>query len=138
MENSYHMYQSVSFSKPKVWQTIGLGHLIQVESWMIFVRKAGFFPLEKVRQHKKFFIVNEIRRTVLKNKILHCFKRRHSKKLCCERTSQFYICVYIQCRRRRLTDWLHLKFPFRRRNWRSRYSLFPVNRRRRRELRRRS
>ena len=36
----------------------------------------------------------------LKNKILHCFKRRHCEKLCCERTSQFYICVYIQCRRR--------------------------------------
>ena len=61
---------------------------------------------------------------VLKNKILHCFKRRHSKKLCCELTSQFYICVYIQCRRRRLTDRLHLKFPFYRRNWRSRSSLF--------------
>ena len=78
----------------------------------IFVRKAGVFPLEKVTQHKKFFIVSEIRRTVLKNKILHCFKRRHSRKLCCERTSQFYVCVYIQCRRRRLTDWLHLNFSF--------------------------
>ena len=51
------------FSKSKLWQTLGLGHLIQVESWIIFVRKAGVFPLEKVRQHKKFFIVNEIRRT---------------------------------------------------------------------------
>ena len=30
----------------------------------------------------------------LKNKILHCFKRRHCEKLCCERTSQFDICVY--------------------------------------------
>ena len=30
------------------------------------MRKAGVFPLEKVRQHKKFFIVNEIRRTLLK------------------------------------------------------------------------
>ena len=39
-----------------------------------------------------------------KNKILHCFKRRHCEKLCCDRTSQFYICVYIQCRRRRPTD----------------------------------
>ena len=39
----------------------------------------------------------------LKNKILHCFKRHHCEKLCCERTSQFYICVYIQCRRRRPT-----------------------------------
>ena len=36
----------------------------------------------------------------------------------------------------RPTDRLHLKFPFSRRNWRSRSSLFPVNRRRRRELRR--
>ena len=44
--------------------------------------------------------------------------------------------VYIQCRRRRPTDRLHLKFPFSRRNRRSRSSLFPVNRRRRRELRR--
>ena len=31
----------------------------------------------------------------LKNKILHCFKRRHCEKLCCERTSQFYICVIL-------------------------------------------
>ena len=50
--------------------------------------------------------------------------------------SQFYICVYIQCRRRRPTDRLHLNFSFSRRNWRSRSSLFPVNRRRRRELHR--
>ena len=63
---------------------------------------------------------------------MHCFKRRHSKKLCWERKSQFYICVYIQCRGRRLTDRLHLKFPFCRRKRRSRSSLFPVNRRRRR------
>ena len=35
---------------------------------------------------------------------------------------------------RRLRDRLHLKFPFSCRNWRSRSSLFPVNRRRRREL----
>ena len=72
----------------------------------------------------------------LKNKILHWFKRRHCEKLCCERTSQFYICVYIQWRRRRPTGRLHLKYPFSRRNRRSPSSLFPVNRRRRRELRR--
>ena len=71
-----------------------------------------------------------------KIKILHCFKRRHYEKLCCERTSQFTLVFSIQCRRRRPTDRLHLKFPFSRRNWRSRSSLFPVNRRRRRELRR--
>ena len=35
---------------------------------------------------------------------MRCFERRHCEKLCCERTSQFYICVYIQCRRRRPTD----------------------------------
>ena len=29
----------------------------------------------------------------LKNKILHCFKRRHCQKLCCEQKSQSYICV---------------------------------------------
>ena len=52
-----------------------------------------------------------------------------------ERTSQFYICVYIQCRGHRPTDRLHLNFPFSRRNWRPRSSLYPVNRRRRRELR---
>ena len=46
----------------------------------------------------------------LKNKILHCFKRRHCEKLCCERTSQFYICVYIQCGRRRLTDCILISF----------------------------
>ena len=60
MENSYHMYQNVSFSKSKLWQTLGLGHLIQVESWIIFVRKAGVFPHEKVRQHKKFSFVNKL------------------------------------------------------------------------------
>ena len=32
------------------------------------------------------------------------------------------------------TDRLHLKFPFSRRNWQSRPSLFSVNKRRRREL----
>ena len=32
------------------------------------MRKAGVFPLEKVRQHKKLFIVNEIRRTTEKKK----------------------------------------------------------------------
>ena len=61
MENSYRI--RMSFSNSKLWQTLGLDNLIQVESWIIFVREAGFFPLEKVRQHKKFFIVNEIRRT---------------------------------------------------------------------------
>ena len=65
MENSYRI-KIFLFSKSKHWQTLGLGHLIQVESWIIFVRKAGVFPLEKVRQHKKFFIVNEIRRTASK------------------------------------------------------------------------
>ena len=44
--------------------------------------------------------------------------------------------VYIQCRRRRPTDRQHLKFPFSRRNGRSPSSPFPVNRRRRRGLRR--
>ena len=34
------------------------------------------------------------------------------------------------------TRQLHLKFPFSSQNWRSRSTLFPVNRRRRRELRR--
>ena len=53
-----------------------------------------------------------------------------------DNVSQFYICVYIQCRRRRPTDRQHLKFPFCRRNRCSRSSLFSVNRRRRRELRR--
>ena len=39
-------------------------------------------------------------------------------------------------RRRRPADRPHLKFPFSRRNWRFRFSVFPVNRRRRHELRR--
>ena len=59
-----------------------------------------------------------------KNKVLHCFKRRHCEKLCCGRTSQFYICVYIQYRRRRPTDRLHLTFPLSRRNRRSRSGFF--------------
>ena len=41
---------------------------------------------------------------------MRCFERRHCEKLCCERTSQFYICVYIQCRRRRPTI-LSFLFP---------------------------
>ena len=44
------------------------------------MQKEGVFPLEKVRQHKKFFIVKGIRR---------CFKRRHSKKLCYEGNHSF-------------------------------------------------
>ena len=36
----------------------------------------------------------------------------------------------------KITGSSHLKFPFSRRNWRSRSSLFPVNRRRRHEIRR--
>ena len=48
----------------------------------------------------------------LKYKILHCFKRRHCEKLRCERTSQFYICVYIYCRRRRLPTDCILSFLF--------------------------
>ena len=31
----------------------------------------------------------------LKNNILHCIKIRHCEKLCCERTSQFYISVVV-------------------------------------------
>ena len=46
----------------------------------------------------------------LKNKIFYCFKRPHCKKLCCERTSGFYICVYIQCRRRRPTNCILVSF----------------------------
>ena len=60
MENSYHIIISL-------FQTLELGpDLTPVESWIIFVRKAGVFPLEKVRQRKKLFIVNEIRRTAQK------------------------------------------------------------------------
>ena len=53
-----------------------------------------------------------------------------------EHHSFTFFFFYIQCRCGRPTDRLHLKFPFPRRNLRSRSSLFPVNRRRRRELRR--
>ena len=120
----------------KLWQTLaGLGHLIRVESWIIFVRKTGIFPSEKVRQQLKFFIVNEIRPTAQKIRSCIVLKDAIGKKLCCERTSPFYIYVCIQPGRRRPTDGLHLKFPFSRRNWLSRSSPFPVNRRRRRELR---
>ena len=65
MENSYHIRMSL-FPNLLLWQMLGLGHLTQVESWIIFVLKAGIFPLEKVRQRKKLFIVNEIRPTVWK------------------------------------------------------------------------
>ena len=39
-------------------------------------------------------------------------KRRYYEKLCCEGTSQFNICVYIQCRRRRLPTDCILTFLF--------------------------
>ena len=133
-------HRNVSFSRSKLSQTLGLGHVIQVESWITFVRKAEIFPFEKVRQHWKFFIVNESRRTAYKIRSCIVLKDAFAKKLCCDRTSQlyyFYMFLYIQCRRRRRpTNRLHLKFPFSRWNWRSRSSPFPVNRRRRRELRR--
>ena len=67
MENSYQIRMSLS-PNLLLWQTLELGHLTQVESWIIFVRKEGVFPLEKVRQRKKLFIVNEIRRTAWKIK----------------------------------------------------------------------
>ena len=47
----------------------------------------------------------------LKNKIWHCFKGQHRENLGCERTSQFYICVYIQCRRRPADCILSFLFP---------------------------
>ena len=75
----------------------------------------------------------------LKNKILHCLKDAIAKNFVANEHHSFtfvFTFRYIQCRRRRPTDRLHLKFPFSRRNRRSRSSLFPVNRRRRRELRR--
>ena len=65
MENSYRIGMSL-FPNLNSDKTLGLGHVIQVESWIIFVRKAGVFPLQKVRQDKKFFIVNEIRCTAKK------------------------------------------------------------------------
>ena len=103
------------FFQTNPWQTLGLGHLIQVESWIIFVRKAEIFLFEKVRHYQKFFIVNESRRTAYKIRSCIVLKDASAKKLCCERTSQFYyfyLFVYIQCRRRRATDRLHLKFPY--------------------------
>lgn len=69
----------------------------------------------------------------LKKRSCIVLKDAIAKKLCRERTVLQF--VYIQCRRRP-TERLHLKFPISRRNWRSRSSAFPVNRRRRRELRR--
>ena len=59
-------HRNVSISRSKLSQTLGLGHVIQVESWITFVRKAEIFPFEKVRQHWKFFIVNDSRRTAYK------------------------------------------------------------------------
>ena len=84
-----------------------------ISFWLNNLRtESGCFSPQKGQTTQKFFIVNEIRRTALKNKILHCFKRRHCKKLCCERTLQFYICVYIQCHRRRLPTAASYSFLF--------------------------
>ena len=136
MENSYHIRMSL-FPNLLLWQTLGLGYLTQVESSrIIFVRKAGVFPLEKVRQRKKLFIINEIRRKAWKVRSCFVLKDTIAKNFVANEHDSFTFVFYIQWRRRRPTDRLHLKYPFSRRNWRSRSSLFPVNRRRRRELRR--
>ena len=67
MESSYHIRISLfpNLNSDRHSDSVR-GHLIQFESWVIFVREAGVFLLEKVRQDKKFFIVNEIRRTAKK------------------------------------------------------------------------
>ena len=72
-----------------------------------------------------------------KNKILHYFKRRHCENFVAnEHHSYTFVFTFSVVVVDLPTDRLHLKFPFSRQNWRSRSSLFPVNRRRRRELRR--
>ena len=59
MENSYYIRMSLfrNLNSDR--------HSDSVISFKLnnFVRKVAVFTLEKVRQHKKFFIVNEIRRT---------------------------------------------------------------------------
>ena len=57
--------------------------------------KRAFFHSKRSHNTKKFFIFNEIRRTVLKNKILHCFKRRHSEKtLLRTDITVLHLCLY--------------------------------------------
>ena len=124
MENSYRIGMSL-------FPNLGLGpchsgwklNNLRTESRDLSIRK-GQTTLKIL--HRQWS-----RRTAYKIRSCIVLKDAFAKKLCCERTSQFYIFVYIQCRRWP-TDRLHLKFPFSRRNWRSRSSPFPVNRRSRR------
>ena len=52
------------------------------------MNEAEIFPFQKVRQHEKFFIVNESRRMAYKIRSCIVLKDAFAKKLCCERTSQ--------------------------------------------------
>ena len=109
MESSEHNWANIS-------ETICPKLLIFGEqaSWTLFFQNSLTNP---IISQISFFMTSHFGTLLdvrLKHQILHCFKRRHCEKLCCERTSQlyyFYMFVYIQCRRRRPTDRLHLKFP---------------------------
>ena len=104
-----------------------------------FLKESRCFSSRKGQTtEKNSFFVNEIRRTLKNIRSCIVLKDGIAKNfVATEHHSFTFVFIYIQCRRRRRpTDRLHLKFPFSRRNRRSRSSLFPVNRRRRRELRR--
>ena len=79
MENSYHIRMSLfpNLNSDRHSDSV-ISFRLKVEYSLC--GKKAFFHSKRSHNTKKFFIFNEIRRTVLKNRILHCFKRRHSEK----------------------------------------------------------
>ena len=63
--------------------------------WCIIFSTESRDPFEKVSQHLKFFIVNESSSYGLKIRSCIVLKDAIAKKLCYERKSEFYICVFM-------------------------------------------
>ena len=63
--------------------------------WCIIFFTESRDPFEKVSQHLKFFIVNESISYGLKIRSCIVLKDAIAKKLCYERKSEFYICVFM-------------------------------------------
>ena len=65
-----------------------------------------------MRQHKKFFIVNKIRRKVYKIRACIVVKDAVAKNFVSNEHHSFTFVFAFRHRRRRPADRLHLKFPF--------------------------
>ena len=84
MENSHHIRMTDTRTRSS--------H----SSWKLnnFVRKLDVFPLEKVRQHQKFFIVNEIRRTAWKIRSCIVYKIPLRKPLLRTNITVLHLCLH--------------------------------------------